>query len=142
MKYFLSLICALVTGCLLTVGPRYSLQAFDLGGGSIVLFNCNVNQYTNSWRSQAETSANKVFAIDLSRRSQPRESIVILDISLSEGGWAGVLAVIGTRSFTDEWVAKGCLEAGLKTAEMRAINKGPNFAIKGSLREFDDSGHR
>ena len=131
MKYCF-LICALLAGCL-SMTARYSIQAFDLDGGSLVLFDCSVDQYAKTWRAEAETKARATLATELSKRALPHDSIVILRISLSEGGWAGVFAAVGTPSFTAEWAAKGDMAAGRKTSEMRAKNNGPSFAKTGDL---------
>ena len=132
MKYGLAIICALLSGCL-TTSTRYTLQTVDLDGGSLVSFDCYVDQYSKTWRAEAESKARSQLAIELPKRAHPHDSIAILDISLSEGGWADVFAAVGTKSFTEEWAAKGHLEAGRKVSEMRAKNNGPSFVKKGQL---------
>ncbi len=127
----LVIVCALLSGCL-TAATRYSLQTFDLDGGSLVLFNCHVDQYSKTWHAEAESKARSLFVTELPKRTHPHDSIAILDISLSEGGWAGVFAAVGTKSFTEEWGgARGRLEAGRKASEMWAKNNGPSSVKKG-----------
>jgi len=53
-----------------------------------------------------------------------------LQTGLSEGGQAGVLLAVGSKSFTVEWEKKGAHAAGLKKSEQWMKNNGPSFTNK------------
>jgi hypothetical protein len=111
--------------------PSYSWQAYRLPGGLLVVFSCRVNdQYASAWPEDAKSKALTILSSELKERSEPNESIVVLKTGMSEGGRANVLLAVGSKSFTEEWKAKGAQAAGLKVSEHWAKNNGPSFTNK------------
>jgi len=111
-------LCALLGGCVAFAPDRFTLQVFSEVNGSLVLFSTHVDQYATAWRTEAEEKADVVFRSQFTQKITPRESIGVLDVSLSEGGWATVFAAIGSESYVRQRVTEGRLVAGRRAARV------------------------
>ena len=109
-------LCAFLGGCVTLATDRFTLQIFSEANGSLVLFNTHVDQYSTTWRMEAEEKAEIVFRSRFAQKIAPRESIRVLDVSLSEGGWATVFAAIGSEPYVRQCVTEGRLVAERRAA--------------------------
>lgn len=106
---------------------RQTVQAFTLAEGSLVLFNCYVDDRSPEWREEAQRRAESERVALLTQHRLPHDKVVTLAVSMSEGAWANVLLACGTHAFVDQWSAAGAKAAGLKISELRATNNGPSL---------------
>jgi len=117
-KLLAIVLCVFLVGCVALASDRFTLQVFSEGSGSLVLFSTHVDQYAKTWRAEAEEKAAVVFRSQFAHGISPRESISVLDVSLSEGGWATVFAAIGSESYVRQCAADGRLVVGHRAARM------------------------